>query len=544
MVAGMVVFGVIVLLAVGGTYLVTPGELVTIKGHVAIPSPDRTADNQSIGKPSARCDPFPCKPVPNTPVKIVRPGQSGWKAEADSLTATDENGDFTLYVGRNVLSSGPVFAAALDPSGEYPLMAALPSGLADAIDVSVDRTTTAAAVLHCPGGMDPPSPGSYCFSEFGNDETLESVIDRYFSDHPTASVDPTEYLPVVSSNARIQEEMGRILSVNGQLEGFKPITAKDANRLANMGPALVDANPLNIEGAELPRWKSGQWGSAKLEPTGGRLPYHCSLKKGYFLPKGFTLSDDCAISGKAPLLGSDTTKDISPPFTVVVKDSSNPPAALLLELSIVTVSGLPRLISSGPARCKTDAPCLVRIADAEGGVRPYTFQSDTFTNGAPPMGAIVDVSGFLKGITHKAGQYTFGVCVKDAVGSSDCGKSTVIIEGPAPIMTTTTQEYYLPTGELSVRLTSGSCSVVKGTVSGPVGSYLGVYYSNGGTPVSRINCGSWTPGPDRQYQCMRNDGDPQATGWAAVPGSGLVEATVYGAGLSGMQSDRANFKCL
>ncbi|MCX6778293.1 MAG: hypothetical protein NT157_05425 [Candidatus Micrarchaeota archaeon] len=100
-----------------------------------------------------------------------------------------------------------------------------------------------------------------------------------------------------------------------------------------------------------------------------------------------------------------------------------------------------------------------------------------------------------------------------------------------------------PSDTLSVELTSGSCSVVKGTVSGPVGSYLGVYYSNGGTPVQEINCGSWTPGPDTQYQCTRRNGDPPATGWAASPGGGLVDATVYGPGLSGIKSASANFNC-
>jgi len=100
-----------------------------------------------------------------------------------------------------------------------------------------------------------------------------------------------------------------------------------------------------------------------------------------------------------------------------------------------------------------------------------------------------------------------------------------------------------PSGELSVEIISGSCSVVKGAVSGPVGSYLAVYYSNGGTPVQKINCGSWTPGPDTQYQCIRGDDDPVATGWTASPGSGSVDATVYGSGLSGMKSSEETFRC-
>jgi hypothetical protein len=104
-----------------------------------------------------------------------------------------------------------------------------------------------------------------------------------------------------------------------------------------------------------------------------------------------------------------------------------------------------------------------------------------------------------------------------------------------------------PTGELSVKITSGRCGSVRGEASGPVGTYIGVY-QGGGAPASKINCGSWTPGPDIQYQCQRMGNDPPATGWAAEAG-GLVEATVYGspdnflAGGDLMKTAQANFRC-
>jgi hypothetical protein len=436
---GLVLVLVGAFLLVSAAYILSQNQGVIIRGHVAVPSIGEDAidgtdtETAHTGRTS-RCDPYQCKPVPNAPVRIVRAGPTGWYVVPGVSAATDESGDFEIVaVGRVFSSGGPAYVAAVADDGEFPLMAAVPSKIADEINISIDRTTTAAAVLHCPSGLYPPPTGSYCFSDSQEGEGLESIIDGYFSDHPSASLDPAEYLPVVSTNSKVQDEMDRILSENGLSWGISPITDDNANSLVNVVPSLATpdgsaSDILNVKNAELPRWKSGAYGSYELAPGGGTPPYHCRLKDGSHMPEGFTLSDGCTISGRAPPLPSGTTKTVSPPFTVAVTDSGNPPSSLRLQFSVVTVTNLPELVSLSPARCRVDRECIVRVADAVGGAPPYTFQSDTFANGAPPMGLIVDLSGFLRGNARTEGEYDFGICVKDSVGSSSCGMASVIVE--------------------------------------------------------------------------------------------------------------------
>jgi len=232
--------------------------------------------------------------------------------------------------------------------------------------------------------------------------------------------------------------------------------------------------------------------------------------------------------------------------------------------------------------------------------------------GATPMGTIVDLNGFLTGTPTRNGNWRVGVCVIDIIGASDCGTADVrVIPRKATLRVVNTGDGHgqvhlepasdewmydygtvvtitpLPdgsssfggwggecsgtgecvvtmdgdkrvdvkfvnrgggSGTLSVKIVSGNCQTVKGEAYGPVGTVLAVYHS-GGAPASVINCGSWTPGPDRQYQCQRGNNDPSGTGWAARPGSGLVDATVTGseydflAGGDFMKTAQANFGC-
>jgi hypothetical protein len=116
-----------------------------------------------------------------------------------------------------------------------------------------------------------------------------------------------------------------------------------------------------------------------------------------------------------------------------------------------------------------------------------------------------------------------------------------------------------PSGEISVKIDSGRCGAANGEAYGPVGTELMVYYGSGhgtGYPVSSINCGKWTPGPDTQYQCQRGDNDPYGTGWAALTCSscsygGSISAVVYAPssyvltlGADNMMKEaNANFPC-
>jgi len=187
------------------------------------------------------CDPFPCKSVPHTPVRIVSSNPKGWTAVPVEPTTTDANGDYSITVDADVLNSGgPYFVMALDPSGEYPLMATIPPDLiyAGTIHLSIDRTTTAAAVMHCPGGTSTLGPlqshGGYCWSdpqESVHVEHLEATIDLYFADNPSLSVDPEDYLPDVSEDPDVQDDMNQILPEDVQPEGFKPIGISGASHL-------------------------------------------------------------------------------------------------------------------------------------------------------------------------------------------------------------------------------------------------------------------------------------------------------------------------
>lgn len=77
--------------------------------------------------------------------------------------------------------------------------------------------------------------------------------------------------------------------------------------------------------------------------------------------------------------------------------------------------------------CCPGEECRTQVADATGGSPPYHFSSGSFAGGAPPMGMIVDLNGYLTGVAPAAGTYTFSVCVADIIGATDCGQSRVIV---------------------------------------------------------------------------------------------------------------------
>ncbi len=188
------------------------------------------------------------------------------------------------------------------------------------------------------------------------------------------------------------------------------------------------ADPLGVGVSVLPFWKTGEYGSVDLAPYGGTPGYRCALKERTAPPERFMVSEDCVVSGRAPVLAGGTTSDVSPPFTVVVSDSGDPCESIEVTLRIVTISSAPTLTTYTGGKCAADEPCIVRVASAEDGAPPYTFMSDDFSQGTPPMGMTVDMTGYLKGKPSRPGEYFFGVCVKDTVGSSACAKAAVTVE--------------------------------------------------------------------------------------------------------------------
>ncbi len=117
-----------------------------------------------------------------------------------------------------------------------------------------------------------------------------------------------------------------------------------------------------------------------------------------------------------------------PPFYVIITDSSNPQRSEEVPITITIVETLPELIAIRGGVCIVNQDCTIQVATAQDGLPPYHFQSDTFANGAPPMGMIVDLDGVLIGTPAQKGTYTFGVCVVDVVGASKCGQTQVIVE--------------------------------------------------------------------------------------------------------------------
>jgi hypothetical protein len=66
---------------------------------------------------------------------------------------------------------------------------------------------------------------------------------------------------------------------------------------------------------------------------------------------------------------------------------------------------------------------------AQGGAQPYHFRFDTFLNGSPPAGSIIDLFTGVVSIPslNVAGVYTFGICVDDIEGESSCTQATATI---------------------------------------------------------------------------------------------------------------------
>jgi hypothetical protein len=172
-----------------------------------------------------------------------------------------------------------------------------------------------------------------------------------------------------------------------------------------------------------------------LPVLGGKPPYRCTLAKGSTLPFGFSYSQagqvtkgvwNCVIaSASVPPFFPGTTKTISPPFTLMFSDASSPIQKTMLTLNITIIDSGPHIEFLAPGSCQVGIFCSVRLATATGGVPPYSFRSDTFINGSPPMGMTIHTEGdfgVLSGTPSVEGVSEVGICVVDSTGSSDCGK--------------------------------------------------------------------------------------------------------------------------
>ncbi len=273
----------------------------------------------------------------------------------------------------------------------------------------------------------------------------------------------------LSASATLPADAG----TTGLQDGIDSFASSPRNLTHLPAPQVsLQPSPLELNGAgfyvsspALPAWVEGQAGSARIGATGGTPPYHCMLKAGSVLPAGFALSSGCELTGVAPSLGSSLTT-ITPPFTVVVFDSSDPSASVEIELSITIVQPSPTVTGLDADCPAATTACSATVATVSGGTPPYYFQLNSFANGAPPLGMTLGLDGTLSGTPAAAGTYSFGVCAIDLGGNSACDTATVTV-GPAP---TTAPQEALPSG-FPTNLPSGTyeisvCASYVGCVGG------------------------------------------------------------------------------
>lgn len=199
------------------------------------------------------------------------------------------------------------------------------------------------------------------------------------------------------------------------------------------GPATTSPQIGNLAAtpSELEHFTSGQPGYADFSAmiSGGTPPYSCSLAADSALPSGLELGGECAISGTRTLAPG-TPSEISPPFTVLVTDSSQPALGTALKLSVTTDVEKPAFVLV-IGRCTEGEQCDTQVATATGGTEPYTFSSGSYapgSGGAPPAGMTLGIDGRLTGTPAKAGAFRFSACVRDSTGLSDCGETQVVVE--------------------------------------------------------------------------------------------------------------------
>ncbi len=186
--------------------------------------------------------------------------------------------------------------------------------------------------------------------------------------------------------------------------------------------ATTTNGALEVKTKILPNFESGKRSTFKVTVEGGTPPYQFSIAGS--LPNGVVLGPDGTIGGDITLDPGSSAKTY-PGFSLVVTDSKGTVVKQPLAITVVEPS---ISINTVEAHCIVNVKCDEPIATAEGGEEPYTFQSDTFAEGAPPLGMIVDVNGHILGTSKTTGTWNIGVCAKDLKGNSKCSHATVIVE--------------------------------------------------------------------------------------------------------------------
>ncbi len=186
----------------------------------------------------------------------------------------------------------------------------------------------------------------------------------------------------------------------------------------------VAPGPLTITTASLPNGQVGTAYSAQTAATGGAPPYAWTFTG---LPPGLSASSAGAISGTPTTAG---------PYSVAatVIDFAGTRAT---KTYAVTIAGPSLTVTTTSLPAGVVGTAYSASLSASGGVQPYTWTATGL-----PAGLSVSAAGSITGAPTTAGNFTVGVTVKDANGTT-ASASLALAVSAAPLTITTTS---LPAG--------------------------------------------------------------------------------------------------
>lgn len=240
----------------------------------------------------------------------------------------------------------------------------------------------------------------------------------------------TMSIPVSPSQAAAPKP-GTVCKTLGQ----KVVSAKLTYTCTKSGTKLIWSKgyrlPLRLITKTLPAAVAGDSYRSTIEVTGGTGYHFCDLQKGSVLPLGYLINrKTCIITGVGEILPPGTTRRISPPFTIVISDSTSPkPAYVRITLTITTYPPKFNMtVNTNIGRCKLTKECNLLVASATGGTPPYSFRKGT---GIAPLGLLVETVGnsaYLMGIAGATGTYQFDICAHDLVASDICKEVSITVD--------------------------------------------------------------------------------------------------------------------
>lgn len=148
-----------------------------------------------------------------------------------------------------------------------------------------------------------------------------------------------------------------------------------------------------------------------LSATGGREPYAWSVPSGP-LPNGLRVDATGGVNGL--LLAPGNYR-----FVVRVTDSAGATAETSLGINVTGASRLPN--------AQVGTNYTGQIAAPNTGRAPYTFQINANALGSLPDGLTLSTDGRVTGTPSNAGDYTFGVLIRDSAGFASNAAVSVVV---------------------------------------------------------------------------------------------------------------------